>query len=267
MGAGFRARLCALGWLGDPIAFTNLFVWPKSRAYWFAADSNLDYGQNRERIYRYARALGLPLILDRGAVTPGLYVAGANDLAVFDSRRSHRWLIDQNTPAILVGFTHFGFSITGELFDEYLGAARIAPSLPRFNELCPAALTHYPPGAQIDFEQNNPPAGPRSWMVCVSSRKGVDLGFSVTTGRLRLGRILEDGTCEVELFHEGQQAWFRVPRGGQSGLCLQELPFRRPELPYLTAGYLTVRGQGAEVAIRPAPGMTLRYDSIVGQSR
>ena len=243
-------------YFGDPIAFTNLAVWPKSRAYWFAADSNLDYGQNRERVERYANNLGLPLILNQGTVTPGIYVVSANDLVIFNAR-SHRWLIDHDIEAILVGFTHFGFSITGERFEEYMNAARIAPSPPDFGELCAGRLPHSPPGAQIAFDQNTHPEGPRSWVICVSSRKGVDVGFSVTNGRLLFGRVRDDGSCEAALMLEKQQAWFRVPKGGQSELCIQELTYRRRELQYLTSGYITVRGQGADVALRPAPPFRL----------
>ena len=47
-----------------------------------------------------------------------------------------------------------------------------------------------------------------------------------------------------------QQAWFRVPKATPVRLCLTEMHYSRTGLPYLTAEYLTVRRQGADVAIR-----------------
>ena len=237
---------------GDPIAFTNLSVWPKSRAYWYTADSNLDYGQNRQRLGRYAKATGLALVMDQATVTPGLYVAGANQLVVFDSRRSHRWLVENNVPAINVGFTHFAFSITGDRFDRYLDEARLAASQDGRDGLCAPPLPHYAPGDQIPFEQTVNPVTGRWWLICARSRKGVDLGFRVNVGRAAFGRVTREGACEADLLQVGQQSWYRIPGGVEARLCLQEIPFRRSVVPYRLSGYLTVRGQGADVEFREA---------------
>lgn len=237
----------------DPIAFTNLTVWPKSRAYWFMADSNLDYGQNRSRVAGYAKDLGQAFVMDQATVTPGLFVAGANELTIFDTRASHRWLLNKNIPAIRVGFTDFAFSITGERFDEYLNEARMATALPNTDGTCAGPLPHYGPSAQLPFDQRTPPGRGRLWIVCVSSRKGADIGFTMTNGRLWFGRVTGTGSCEADLLQTGQQAWFRIPRGAGTRLCVREIPYRRSELAYATHGYLIVRGQGADVELREAP--------------
>ncbi|MBK5254791.1 MAG: glycosyltransferase family 39 protein, partial [Vicinamibacteria bacterium] len=246
---------------GDPIAFTNLSVWPKSRAYWYTADSNLDYGQNRSRLARYGKETGLALVMGQATITPGLYVIGANELVIFDSRRSHRWLVDNNVPAVNVGFTHFAFSITGERFDDYLNASRMAPALLAGDDACAGALPHFPPGTQIPFEQTVNPLDGRLWLVCSTSRKGADIGFMVTAGRVWFGRITGDGICEADLLQQGQQAWFRIPRGVDARLCLQEIPLRRSHLQYQTLGYLTIRGQGADVDLRPVPADAFRLNA------
>jgi hypothetical protein len=67
------------------------------------------------------------------------------------------------------------------------------------------------------------------------------------------GRVTEAGACEADLLQEGQQAWFRVRGGAEARLCLQEIPLRRSHIAYDTRGYLTVRGQGAEVEFREVP--------------
>jgi hypothetical protein len=248
-------------YFGDPLAFTNLVVWEKSRAYWYTADSNLDYGQNRDRVQRSAKDLGQALVMDQATITPGLYVASANQIAIFDSRRSHRWLIENDIPSTRVGFTHFAFSITGDRFEQYLDAARTATPITSSDRICDPPVTHYPPGGQAPFEQTVSPERGRLWVICASSRKGADLGFTVTSGRLWFGRVTADGGCEADLLQERQQAWFRIPRGAAARLCLSEIPFRRASLPYLTAGYLTIRGQGADVEFRPVPLAALRLNA------
>lgn len=235
----------------DPIAFTNLVVWPKSRAYWFTADSNLDYGQNRGRVARYAKETGLALVMDQPVPTPGWYVTGANDLVIFDSRRTRRWLIEHDIPAINVGFSHFAFGITGEMYDRYLTEVRSTVSVPNFEDACGGPLTHYPPGSQIPFTQIKNPKDERRWVVCVTSRKGVDIGFTVNAGRIGFGRVTMAGGCESDMLEARQQSWFRIPAGARSQLCIQELALRRSYLSYEASGYLTVRGQGAEVEVKP----------------
>ncbi len=235
---------------GDPIAFTNLSVWPKSRAYWYTADSNLDWGQNRDRVARYAREMGQAFILDQAGITPGLFVVAANDLAISNRRDSYRFLVEHEVPAVPVGFTHFAFSVTGERFDEYMNAERTVSPLMLSDQACAPPLVHYPPGAQIPFEQTLSPGAGRLFLVCVTSRKGADLGFTVTAGRLWFGRMTAKGECEADLLQEGQQAWFRVPSAIEARLCLKEMPYRRAELAYVASGYLTVRGQGADLDLR-----------------
>lgn len=236
---------------GDPIAFTNVAV-PKNKAYRYTADSNLDYGQNRQRVARYARETGLAYVMNQPMITPGLFVASANDLVIFDSRRSLRWLVESGRPVTRVGFTHFAFSVSGESFEEYMNAYRMAAPPSARDTVCDPPLAHYPPGAKIPFEQSVSPGDGRLWAVCVWSRKGVDIGFTVTSGRLFYGRITSSGECEADLLQQGQQAWFRVPRETGVRLCLREIPYRRASLPYFTSGYLTVRGQGADVEVRGA---------------
>ncbi len=242
-----------LPYWGDPIAFTNLSVWPKSRAYWYTADSSLDYGQNRERLPRYVKELGLAAIIDQAAVTPGLYVVSANNLTKFGNFRAHRWLIDHDVPVINLGFTDFGFSITGERFEAYMNDTRVVPSLPDFEDLCSGLLPHYPPGSKLPFVRHDHPDGGRLWVVCVRSRKGADLGFTVEEGRLLFGRVDGGKSCSTDILQANQAAWLRIPRGGNGQLCLREIPFRRTYLPYLLDGSLTVRGQGADVEIRQVP--------------
>lgn len=252
---------------GDPLAFTNLTVWPKSRAYWYTADSNLDWGQNRDRVVRYAKEQGRALILDQPNITPGLYVARANDLAISDRRRALHLLVDKEVPASLVGFTHFAFSVTGDLFEEYMDVDRTVSAADTGDQLCAPPLDHYPPGAQIPFRQTESPDGGRLFLVCVTSRKGADIGFTTTTGRVWFGRMTPRGDCEADILQEGQQAWFRVPKAVEARLCLREMPNRRAVVAYEAAGYLTVRGQGADLALRRSAAATAEPNDDSGPSK
>lgn len=248
---------------GDPIAFTNLSVWPKSRAYWYTADSNLDYGQNRERLQRYVKESELSAVVDQAVITPGLYVVGANDLTQFGNFKSHRWLIDNDIPAVNFGFTHFGFSITGERFESFMNEARVVPSLREFDDLCSGELPHYAPRTQIPFVQKNHPDGGRLWVICAESKKGADIGLTVLSGRLFFGRLISKNECSTDFLQANQSAWFRIPTEGRGALCIREVPFRRTFLPYLVDAYVTVRGRGADVDIRQIP--TDRVSTPSGQ--
>jgi hypothetical protein len=252
---------------GDPLAFTNLSVWPKSRAYWYTADSNLDWGQNRSRVVRYAKEQGRALILDQATITPGLFVVRANDLAISNRRQALRFLLDNQVPATLVGFTHFAFSVTGERFDAYLNADRTVSAAAAADGACVPPLDHYAPGAQIPFHQTESPDGGRTFLVCVTSRKGADIGFTTTKGRVWFGRMTTKGECEADVLQEGQQAWFRVPKAVEARLCLREMPYRRSVVVYETTGYLTVRGQGADLAVRRFGAAPLEPNDDTGPSK
>lgn len=221
---------------------------PGSRYY-----SNLDYGQNRERVQRYVRESGVSAVTDQAVVTPGLYVVGANALTKFGNFKSHRWLIDRDIPAVNFGFTDFGFVITGDRFEQYMNEARVAPDLSGFDSLCSGDLRHYAPGSQIPFVRTDPPQADQTWVICVTSRKGVDVGMRVDDGRLFFGRMVDGDTCVTDLLQVNQAAWFRVARGARAQLCIREIPYRRTHLPYRMSASVIVRGQGADVDIRLVP--------------
>lgn len=243
---------------GDPIAFTNLTVQPKSRAYWYTAESNLDYGQNRERVARAVKETRFAGSLGQSTVSPGPIMVSANDLTVYGNYKANRWLIDHDVPAVKFGFTHFGFDITDELFDEYMNDTRVTPSLSSFGDVCGGQLARYAPGSRIPFSRTDSPAGGRLWIVCVRSDKGSDVGFRVLEGRLFFGRVVSESSCQVEFLRKNEATWARVPRGGSAQLCLSELPGGRKS--YVATGTLRIRGHAADVEFRAVPLDRLAID-------
>ena len=53
---------------GDPLAFSNVLVQPKVKAYLFLANADIDWNQNRDRWLKLGKATGLP---DNGALVQG----------------------------------------------------------------------------------------------------------------------------------------------------------------------------------------------------
>jgi hypothetical protein len=59
-----------------------------------------------------------------------------------------------------------------------------------------------------------------------ASREVVDVGFTLTQGRLWFGRMTAQGDCDTDQLQEGQHAWFRVPRASDARLGLIQIATR-----------------------------------------
>jgi 4-amino-4-deoxy-L-arabinose transferase-like glycosyltransferase len=238
---------------GNPLAFTNLAVQPKRLAYRLLADSNIDWGQDRERITRtLARAGAGHTILDPLHVLPGHNTLGLNALAgVFDFER-HRWLRENVAPGGHFRHTYLWFEIDGPTYDRFLDATRRLSPAPWTAAECPAdlALEHQPPGARLPFERTTPPRAGDGLVVCVETRRGVDFGLRVAKGLARFGRTTADGGCDAETMIAGHVSWYRLDPG-RHALCVVEVPNRRPFLPYLLRGTWLVRGRAASIGLVP----------------
>jgi 4-amino-4-deoxy-L-arabinose transferase-like glycosyltransferase len=247
-------------YLGNPLAFTNAAVQPKRLAYRLIADSNVDWGQDRERIAAtLVRAGAGHTILDPLHVLPGHNTLGLNALAgVFDFER-HRWVREHLAPAGHFRHTYLWFEIDGPTYDRFLDATRRLSPAPWTAAACPAeaALEHQPPGARLPFERTSPPRAGDGFAVCVETRRGVDFGLRVAKGLVRFGRLTAEGTCDADTMVAGHVSWYRLDPG-RHALCLVEVPNRRAFLPYRLRGTWLVRGRAASIGLVPrsfsAPG-------------
>lgn len=258
-----RARLLAaafvlavaenLLYLGNPLSFTNAAVWPKRQAFRLIADSNIDWGQNRDKIGGWLAARGVPPArLDPLHMLPGPNVFTLNAVAgVFDFEQ-HRWLREHLDPVEQLGDTYLRFDVENAVFDRFMNEERRLRAGATASGLCGDDLGYAPeaPGTQVPFVRDEEPRPDRAWVACVRSQRGIDLGFRVLEGRVRQGVVTPDGRCDADLLQDDQVSWRRLDPGSFA-LCAIEVPNRRAYLPYRVDAIWIVRGQAAELNVRP----------------
>jgi hypothetical protein len=134
-----------LPYVGNPLSFTNLLVWPKRDAYRFVADSNIDWGQNRDRIEGWLAARGVAVSrLDPLHVLAGPNVLGVNAVAgVFDAER-YRWVRENLRPLDHLGHTYLLYDVSEEDLLRSLDAQRRSTS----DEQAPGRSVPPRPGAR-----------------------------------------------------------------------------------------------------------------------
>jgi len=246
---------------GNPLAFSNAAVWPKRDAFRLMADSNLDWGQNDERIERWLAAHRNEVVhFNPNHLLPGRNLFDLNVLAGVDEFERHRFLREHAEPVAHVRHTHLWFDVDDALFRRFLDAERrLAPDA---GSTCPpdTAGATVPADGRLNLFL---PASPRpvDTVACVSAPAGADLGVVALSGRLLLGRRLGAGPCRGDTIAEGQQSWWRLDPGVHA-LCLSALPdattgAARPfEGWWAVAGHpaaLTLRDLGARIAALPPP--------------
>jgi hypothetical protein len=269
---GLAAAAENLAYAGNPLAFTNAAVQPKRLAYRLVADSNIDWGQSRERISRtLARQGAGHTHLDPLHVVPGHNTLGLNQVAgVFDLER-HRWVRENLSPGGHFDHTYLWYDVDGATFDRFLDQARKLRTEAWTAAACPAetAVEHYGPGERLPFSTTSPPRAGGGSVVCVETRRGADFGLRVGKGLVRFGRLGEDGRCASDTMIAGQVSWYRL-EPGRHALCLEEVPNRRAFLPYRLDGTWLVRGRSVSLGLRrhdftatppPPPGSTIPRSS------
>ncbi len=250
--AGLAALAENAVYFGNPLAFTNAAVWPKRLAYRVVADSNIDWGQGRERIReRIVRAGAGHTILEPLHILPGHNTLDLNVVAgVFDFEQ-HRWLREHLQPGGHFDHTYLWYEVGNEDFDRFLSDTRRLRPEPWVATPCPPELPleRHPPGARVGFALDTPPSAGDGWLVCVDTRRGVDVGFRAVKGVIRFGRLDASGGCADDVMAAGHVSWFRL-EPGRHALCVVEIPNRRAWLPYSFEGTWLVRGRGAALGVR-----------------
>lgn len=254
-------------YFGNPLAFTNAALWPKRLAYRVVADSNIDWGQSRERIGKtIARAGAGHTILEPLHVLPGHNTLRLNTLAGVSDFEQHRWVREHLRPGGHFDHTYLWYDVDNATFDRFLADTRRLQPEPWAAAQCPpdVPLEHQPPGARVRFALDTPPRAGDGWAVCVETRRGVDFGFRAVKGVIRFGHMDGSGGCAAQTMVDGQVSWYRL-EPGRHALCVVEIPNRRAWLPYRFQGTWLVRGRSAALGLRrrsfrapipPLPGST-----------
>jgi hypothetical protein len=112
-----------VAYFGNPTAYTNVLVWPKSSAYRLMADSNIDWGQNDERVEDLIDATGVRRnAINPPKLLPGLNAIRINDLTGVwrDGRRRYRWLLEHGRPVGHYRHTYILFDLDPATHAAYL---------------------------------------------------------------------------------------------------------------------------------------------------
>jgi 4-amino-4-deoxy-L-arabinose transferase-like glycosyltransferase len=241
-------------YLGNPLAFTNAGVWPKREVFRWMADSNVDWGQNREKVSGWLDEAGIPPErLDPLHVLPGTSVFSLNTLAGTFDFEQHRWLREHASPRKHLGHTYLVFEVDEALYGRFLDETRRLPALPAGSDLCGPDLPYQelPRRSHLPFKVSGTPDRGHGWVACVAAPDGADFGLRAVDGRIRMGPYSAAGGCLFELLDEGQTAWYRLEPGVHA-LCVAQLPNRRPWLPNEFRGRWLLRRARASVDVRPA---------------
>jgi 4-amino-4-deoxy-L-arabinose transferase-like glycosyltransferase len=213
-------------YFGNPIAFTNAGVWPKRQAFRLLADSNLDWGQNDEKIQDWlARHPGSRTRFDPPHFLPGRNIFSVNEVAGVSEFARHRFLRENLDPVAHLRHTHVFFDVDEDLFSRFMDAERTLRPTAEDEAACPAGLAYggLPPGSEANLFLPGLAGTWKTWLVCVSTREGADFGLRVFRGRLHLGPYREGTPCEGEVVGDGQEVWHRLAAGSHA-LCAAEMP-------------------------------------------
>jgi len=240
-------------YLGNPLSFTNAAVQPKRLAYRLLADSNIDWGQNRERLAGWlAEREWNAARIDPVHLLPGRNVIGLNALAgVFDFEQ-YRWVREHLEPGGHLGHTYLWYLVDEDTFNRFLYDSRRLFPDPFASTVCPDSLdyTVQPSGSEMPFALRRMPRPDETSVTCVAARRDTDVGFRVTRGSADVGVFVAPGVCRTQAVQEGQEVWWRLEPGTHA-LCLVTQPYRRTWLPYALEGGWRVRGWGVRMAVRP----------------
>jgi hypothetical protein len=240
-------------YFGNPLSFSNVAVQPKRDAYRLMADSNLNWGQNRERLTHLLKKAGMETTqLEPVQLLPGHVTLDVNAVAGVWDFEQHRWVREHLRPQAHVGHTHLAYEVDNETFGRYMQEARLLTGGQVPAGVCPADLPRdsHAIGARVPLAVHRPPAAGDGWAVCVTAPRGGDFGLRVSDGYAWLGAFSAEGPCTPQLLAPGQVAWYRL-EPGEHALCLEEVPNRRVWIPYALNGTWLVRGRRMDLGLRP----------------
>ncbi|PYQ55626.1 MAG: hypothetical protein DMF78_01385, partial [Acidobacteria bacterium] len=243
-----------VAYVGDPLAFTNLAVQPKRLAYRLLADSNIDWGQNREDVgdllaeREWTRAAVNPV-----HIKPGRNVIDLNLVAGVGDFEQYRWVRENLAPRGHLAHTWLWYDVDDETFNRFLYEARRRFPTPLDAETCPPSLdyTLVQNGGETAFSLLKNPAQGEMRVTCVIARRETDVGLRVGKGSVGVGTFTAPGQCRASTLVEGEEAWWRLEPGTHA-FCLVMVPNRRAWLPYRLEAAWAVAGWSARFNVRPA---------------
>jgi hypothetical protein len=196
-------------YVGNHLAFTNLAVQPKRHVFRWITHSNVDWGQNEDKVDAYLARAGMgPPRLDPPHLLPGLNLLRHYYAAGNLRFERYRWVRENVDPVAHFGHTFLLFDISDAQFERLLEESRRVLPSPRVATLCAAdeplrPLAQEEPVSLMEGQEG---------VVCVSTSRPADLVMRSTAGTLLFGRATREPGGR-DLIREGQQAWYRLEPG------------------------------------------------------
>jgi dolichyl-phosphate-mannose-protein mannosyltransferase len=209
--AAVAALAESVPYLGNHLAFTNAAVWPKREAFRLLNNSNLDWGQNDEKIHGWLEQQGLAAAVNPIHAVPGDNVFGLNILAGVGKFRQHLWLREHVTPVAHLGHTYLWFHVDPVTYERMLEEDRHLRPGSVDRRLCAGATAagSIADGAPLVLPDLGRTEGR---VLCFTAGSRLDVGLIAEQGSVVLGpggQRLRDQA----LLREGEQTWYRLEPG------------------------------------------------------
>jgi hypothetical protein len=236
---------------GNPLSFTNAAVWPKRQVFRLLADSNVDWGQNRDKIGGWMSGRAIPPDrLDPLHALPGVNVFTLNAVAgTTVPFERYRWLRENADPIDHMGHTYLVFDVGEDLYERLLGESRSLLPVSVAERMCGGDdAARLPPGSKVPFSVDGVADPSRTWLVCVSTPRGADFGLHARRGSIQVGPRTSETEPALETVHQDQELWYRL-EPGRHAFVVRQIVNRRAWLPSPFEGEWHVRRRGASVTV------------------
>ena len=220
---GFAAVVLTLTehlfYLGNPIAFTNLAVWPKRKVYRLIADSDVDWGQHRDRIERWAANDGVsPERVEPIHILPGPNIYPVNAVAgVWGSWDDFEWERRNLMPRRHYGHTYLRFDVDDATFTRYLREKRPLVASLQGAALCAGVVMPALPVTDAAVVELTHSGSANDWILCLDVIQPAIVGLR-SEGVSALGTVTAAGRCAALEVRHGRELWFAA-EAGTHALC------------------------------------------------
>jgi 4-amino-4-deoxy-L-arabinose transferase-like glycosyltransferase len=199
-----------LPYLGNALAFTNAFVFPKRDAFRYLAGSNLDWGQNDEKVATWLEQAGMrPAAVEPAQLRPGWNVVSVNSLAGISSPRRYRWARERLEPEGHFRHTHLWFFLDDAAYARFLAEDRLLPE--DSEDRCDRGEAV----PLVAGEWASLPTSLVTWLICVSGDAPFDLTLEGRRGSALVGQP-DRARRDWEQLRFGQPLVYRAGGGRRS---------------------------------------------------
>ena len=214
-------------YLGNSLAFTNAAVWPKRDVYRLLADSNVDYGQNHEKMAAWFAANRAPhRHLDPVHLLPGENILSFDQATGARGYPRHEWLREHLRPTRHFRHTYLFFEVESDDFERFLADSRRLRPAPDAEQLCsPGDPRNRPVDLQAAARFAPAPSPRGVELVCARVSGPADLALRSLEGEVFWGRA-DQLRKYWDRLREDAEVWYRLDPGVHAFVVAEPLSFR-----------------------------------------